>query len=65
MLGSLQHLTPLSQDALGLSDSFISDLREREASGLEAGPTKHQAALFVNMKGCGYPPTVNCANWTR
>ena len=40
-------------------------VREREASGLEAGPTKHQAALFVNMKGCGYPPTVNCANWTR
>ena len=40
--------------------------RERQLAGLEGDPNKtHEAALFVNMKGCGYPPNVNCANWTR
>ena len=35
----------------------------RAAEGLEAGPTKHEAVLLVNVKGCGYPPSVNCTTW--
>ena len=35
----------------------------REAEGLEPGPTKHKAVLLVNVKGCGYPPSVNCTTW--
>lgn len=25
----------------------------------------HNALLLINIKGCGYPPTVNCANFTE
>ena len=24
---------------------------------------KQRAALFVNIKGCGYPPSVQCSSW--
>ena len=27
-------------------------------------PTR-TASLFVNVKGCGYPPTVQCTDWIR
>ena len=25
--------------------------------------SKQRAALFVNVKGCGYPPSVQCSSW--
>ena len=37
----------------------------REQQGLGPGPTKHEAVLMVNVKGCGYPPSVNCSSWVR
>jgi len=37
-------------------------LREKQGI-LDPSPTKHTAVLFVNVKGCGYPPSVNCTTW--
>ena len=37
--------------------------KERMVEGLDPSPTKHNGVLFVNVKGCGYPPSVNCSAW--
>lgn len=46
-----------------LQEDYKQMNRERELEGLDPSPTKHNAVLFVNVKGCGYPPSVNCSRW--
>lgn len=33
-------------------------------NNLTTPATINEAALLVNIKGCGYPPDIQCANWT-
>lgn len=46
-----------------LQEDYKQMNRERRLEGLDPSPTKHNAVLFVNVKGCGYPPSVNCSTW--
>ena len=46
--------TPLPED---LSMVTLQQKKNADTS------SKIRAALFVNIKGCGYPPTVQCASW--
>ena len=46
-----------------LQEDYKQMNRERKLEGLDPSPTKHNAVLFVNVKGCGYPPSVNCSRW--
>ena len=36
---------------------------QQKSNGDTSLSSKIRAALFVNIKGCGYPPTVQCASW--
>ena len=47
------------------ADYKLMNILREEQGIMEQAPTKHRAVLFVNVKGCGYPPSVNCTAWIR
>lgn len=45
-------------------DPWINETRS-ENNNVEVETTTKNAVLLVNIKGCGYPPEVDCENFTR
>ncbi len=38
--------------------------QDHHHDGVDAGKKVHEAVLLVNIKGCGYPPSIRCSNFT-
>ena len=38
-------------------------LKSQKKNIRPSSSSKRRAALFVNIKGCGYPPSVQCSSW--
>lgn len=43
---------------------YVENVSETANAGESSSDKHHEAVLLVNIKGCGYPPTVRCSNFT-